>query len=137
MRNRPSIYGYSDLNNLNRWKVEMMVHFRRDIVGQPVEMIYGDTDSVMVKFGDGISIDRSLYLGLRASHMVTQHFEKPNLLECEAVKCPAIFINKKRYIALEREIVDDALKPGKIKVQGETGKRRDNFKLIAELQNPC
>jgi len=96
-------------------------HFQAG-VGQ---MIVHNTDSVMVAFGE-MSNERAWYLGKRASHIATCYFERPNELECEAVKQPAIFIKKKGYIVRERLWGSDK---GKIKVQGETAKRRDNFLL--------
>ena len=104
-------------------------HFQAG-VGQ---MIVHNTDSVMISFGV-MSVERAWYLGERASFMATAHFEHPNELECEAVKQPSIFIKKKGYIVREREW---ATHKGKIKVQGETAKRRDNFPLVAELQGKC
>lgn len=104
-------------------------HFQAGI-GQ---MIVHNTDSVMFTFGE-MSNERAWYLGERASHIATCHFERPNELECEAVKQPAIFIKKKGYIVRERVYGSDK---GTIKVQGETAKRRDNFLLVANLQKRC
>ena len=104
-------------------------HFQAG-VGQ---MIVHNTDSVMVAFGE-MPNERAWYLGERASFLATCYFERPNELECEAVKQPAIFIKKKGYIVRERLWGSDK---GKIKVQGETAKRRDNFLLVANLQRQC
>lgn len=107
--------------------------FREDIVDEPARVAYGDTDSVMVRFGR-ISIDRCFYLGHRAAAYCTIYFVHPNELEMEAVKCPASFVEKKKYFAWEYTYPGDK---GSLLIKGETGKRRDNFPLVAELQADC
>ena len=60
------------------------------------EVIYGDTDSVMVKFGvDDVS--KAMELGREAAHYVTQHFRKPINLDFEKVYFPYLLMKKKRY----------------------------------------
>lgn len=49
-------------------------------------MIYGDTDSVMVKFGTE-SIERAMELGREAAEHVSGKFSKPIKLEFEKVTC--------------------------------------------------
>ena len=83
------------------------------------EIIYGDTDSVMVKFGPNdlatvmalgksfIAIVKNVYpynltiqLGREAADLVTTKFIKPIKLEFEKVYYPYLLINKKRYAGL-------------------------------------
>lgn len=81
------------------------------------EIIYGDTDSVMVKFGPGdlatvMALGKSfighrkgrlpnqIQLGKQAADLVTTKFIKPIKLEFEKVYYPYLLINKKRYAGL-------------------------------------
>lgn len=67
-------------------------------------MIYGDTDSVMVKFKlqsdpsdkEG-QIRESMEYGRQAAEEITKYFDEPIKLEFEKVYCPYLLIAKKRY----------------------------------------
>jgi DNA polymerase delta subunit 1 len=67
------------------------------------EVVYGDTDSVMVKFklDDSLTMDEKIAaawkLGEKAADMCV--FPPPNELELEKVYCPYILYSKKRYAA--------------------------------------
>ena len=77
------------------------------------EVIYGDTDSVMVKFGCR-DLKTAMELGAEAANFVTEKFVKPIKLEFEKVRSydrpraeltsqvyfPYLLINKKRYAGL-------------------------------------
>jgi len=62
-------------------------------------VIYGDTDSVMVKFGVA-TVAEAMELGKEAASFVTEKFVKPIKLEFEKVYFPYLLINKKRYAGL-------------------------------------
>ena len=57
------------------------------------KVIYGDTDSVMIKFGSD-SIAECFDLGAEAAKFVTTKFVQPIKLEFEKVYCPYLLINK-------------------------------------------
>ena len=63
------------------------------------EVIYGDTDSVMVKFGP-TDLETVMAMGSEAAEFVTQKFIKPIKLEFEKVYFPYLLISKKRYAGL-------------------------------------
>lgn len=63
------------------------------------EVIYGDTDSVMVKFGVK-TLEEAMALGREAAAFVTTKFVRPINLEFEKVYFPYLLINKKRYAGL-------------------------------------
>jgi len=63
------------------------------------EVIYGDTDSVMVKFGVK-DLTEAMKLGREAAAFVTTKFVRPINLEFEKVYYPYLLINKKRYAGL-------------------------------------
>ncbi len=69
--------------------------------GYPADavVVYGDTDSVMVKFGYS-TVPETMALGREAAKYVTAHFEKPINLEFEKVYFPYLLISKKRYAGM-------------------------------------
>ena len=62
-------------------------------------VIYGDTDSVMVRFGVP-DLETSMTLGREAAEYVSATFIKPIKLEFEKVYFPYLLISKKRYAGL-------------------------------------
>ncbi len=63
------------------------------------QVIYGDTDSVMVKFGSD-DMGTSMSLGREAAFEVSKLFPHPVKLEFEKVYFPYLLMNKKRYAGL-------------------------------------
>lgn len=96
-------------------------------------VIYGDTDSVMVKFGVK-SIEDAMELGKEAADYVTSKFIKPIKLEFEKVYFPYLLINKKRYAGLYFTKPD---KYDKMDCKGLETVRRDNCPLVANMMNTC
>ena len=69
------------------------------------EVVYGDTDSVMVKFNVSgktgqDAIDESFRLGEEAADRISATFKKPIELEFEKVYHPYLLFSKKRYAGL-------------------------------------
>ena len=62
-------------------------------------VVYGDTDSVMIRFGVK-TVAEAMVLGKDAAEFVTGKFIKPINLEFEKVYYPYLLINKKRYAGL-------------------------------------
>ncbi|KYQ96665.1 DNA polymerase delta catalytic subunit [Tieghemostelium lacteum] len=62
-------------------------------------IIYGDTDSVMVKFGVE-TVEEAMQLGREASKEVTKHFIRPINLDFEKVYYPYLLMSKKKYAGL-------------------------------------
>merc|ERR1719450_1924461 len=97
------------------------------------KVIYGDTDSVMVRFGVSNVAD-AMKLGLEAAGKVSEKFVKPIKLEFEKVYFPYLLINKKRYAGLyftKAETWD------KIDCKGIETVRRDNCPMVAKMLNSC
>ena len=63
------------------------------------EVVYGNTDSVMVKFGP-TDLKEVMAMGSEAAEFVTTKFVKPIKLEFEKVYYPYLLISKKRYAGL-------------------------------------
>lgn len=89
-------------------------------------VIYGDTDSVMVKFGV-TDIVRAMELGQEAADYVSAKFIKPIKLEFEKVYFPYLLINKKRYAGLYWTKPE---KWDKMDSKGIETVRRDNCRLV-------
>jgi len=96
-------------------------------------VIYGDTDSVMVKFGVK-SIEKAMELGREAAEYVTTKFIKPIKLDFEKVYFPYLLINKKRYAGLYFTRPD---KYDKMDCKGLETVRRDNSPLVSNMINTC
>jgi DNA polymerase delta subunit 1 len=86
-------------------------------------VIYGDTDSVMVKFGVS-TVQEAMELGKEAAALVTQDFKKPINLDFEKVYFPYLLINKKRYAGLYWTRPD---KHDKMDAKGIETVRRDRY----------
>merc|ERR1711865_366836 len=89
-------------------------------------VIYGDTDSVMCKFGCK-TVAEAMALGKEAADMVSATFIKPIKLEFEKVYCPYLLMNKKRYAGLYWTKKD---KYDKLDTKGIETVRRDNCGLV-------
>lgn len=96
-------------------------------------VIYGDTDSVMVKFGVK-TLEESMLLGKEAAEFVTTKFVKPIKLEFEKVYYPYLLINKKRYAGLYFTRPD---KYDKMDCKGIETVRRDNSPLVSNMMSTC
>jgi DNA polymerase delta subunit 1 len=93
------------------------------------EVIYGDTDSVMVKFGT-TDLAESMRLGQEAADYVSEKFIKPIKLEFEKVYFPYLLINKKRYAGL---YWTNPNKWDKMDTKGIETVRRDNCRLVQNV----
>lgn len=90
------------------------------------QVIYGDTDSVMVKFGEK-DLTKTMQLGEEAAKYVSSKFIQPIKLEFEKVYFPYLLINKKRYAGL---YWTNPTKFDKMDTKGIETVRRDNCRLV-------
>jgi DNA polymerase delta subunit 1 len=93
------------------------------------QVIYGDTDSVMVKFGPE-DLEHCMKLGMEAAEVVSTKFLKPIKLEFEKVYFPYLLINKKRYAGL---YWTNPKKFDKMDTKGIETVRRDNCRLVQNV----
>lgn len=93
------------------------------------QVIYGDTDSVMVKFGPK-ELEKAMELGQEAASFVSSKFIKPIKLEFEKVYFPYLLINKKRYAGLYWTKPD---KYDKMDSKGIETVRRDNCRMVQNV----
>ena len=99
------------------------------------QIVYGDTDSAMVKLpslgSDIAALKKAFTLGPEIADMVTAHFPPPILLEFENVYWPFVQKAKKRYATCAYETED--LSKGKRSAKGLEVVRRDNATHLRDL----
>lgn len=93
------------------------------------QVIYGDTDSVMIKFGTN-DIREAMELGEKAAVFVTQAFIKPIKLEFEKVYLPYLLMNKKRYAGM---LYTQPNKYDYMDAKGIETVRRDNCLMVKNV----
>ena len=92
-------------------------------------VIYGDTDSVMIKFGVD-NLHDAMILGRESSEFVTSNFKKPIKIEFEKVFFPYLLLKKKKYAGV---IWTNEDKYDKIDTKGLEAVRRDNCELVRAM----
>ena len=92
--------------------------------------IYGDTDSVMVKFGVA-TVAEAMTFGEEAAAYVSTFFLKPIKLEFEKVYFPYLLLAKKRYSGVYYSSNPD--KHDRVDCKGIESTRRDNCLLVKEV----
>ncbi|GJN37713.1 hypothetical protein PR202_gb26694 [Eleusine coracana subsp. coracana] len=97
------------------------------------EVVYGDTDSVMVQFGVS-TVEEAMKLGREAADYISGTFTKPIKLEFEKVYFPYLLISKKRYAGL---YWTNPEKFDKMDTKGIETVRRDNCLLVKNLVTEC
>ena len=110
-------------------RTKMEVEARYNIANgysHDAQVIYGDTDSVMVKFGPK-ELEKAMELGTEAAEFVSSKFVKPIKLEFEKVYYPYLLINKKRYAGL---YWTKTTKYDKLDSKGIETVRRDNCRMV-------
>ena len=101
-------------------------------------VIYGDTDSIFILFPKWIQSKEDAFKWLKViCDEVTNHFlsleaGSPIMLQAEKAMRNGILINKKRYIFMKYEGVNDK---GKILAKGVETARRDNCKMVVDCMN--
>ncbi|ORX48063.1 hypothetical protein DM01DRAFT_1377023 [Hesseltinella vesiculosa] len=97
------------------------------------KVIYGDTDSVMIKFGVD-TLEEAMKLGQEGAKLVTEQFIRPINLDFEKVYFPYLLISKKRYAGLYWTRPD---KYDKLDAKGIETVRRDNCRLVSNVIQNC
>ncbi|EGV65370.1 DNA polymerase delta catalytic subunit [Yamadazyma tenuis ATCC 10573] len=93
------------------------------------KVVYGDTDSVMIKFGY-TDLSKCMELGEQAAEYVSSKFKNPIKLEFEKCYYPYLLINKKRYAGL---YWTNPNKFDKMDTKGIETVRRDNCRLVQNV----
>ncbi|CAM9492035.1 unnamed protein product, partial [Phaeothamnion confervicola] len=101
--------------------------------GANADVVYGDTDSVMVRFGVA-SVAEAMPLAEKAADEVSAIFPRPIRLEFEKVYWPYLLMNKKRYAGL---LWTNPEKYDKLDLKGLETVRRDNCLLVRCVVDTC
>jgi DNA polymerase delta subunit 1 len=96
-----------------------------------LEVIYGDTDSVMVRMGN-ISIAESFKRAEEMAEFISSQFPPAIVLEFEKVYHPYLLKGKKRYVGCKYE--GSPTDPPKMDCKGIEMVRRDNAPLARTVQ---
>jgi DNA polymerase delta subunit 1 len=110
-----------------------MIEFTKAAVEKEYEgadVIYGDTDSVLVLWSKGCSLEDSMRLGREAAGKISAQFPKPIKLEFEKCYYPYLLVNKKRYAGL---LWTSPEKHDYMDCKGIEAVRRDNCRLVANV----
>eukprot|EP00474_Spongospora_subterranea_P000728 CRZ01186.1 hypothetical protein [Spongospora subterranea] len=97
------------------------------------EVIYGDTDSVFIRFGVE-TVAEAMDLGKEAAVLVSGRFVKPISLEFEKVYKPFLLMNKKRYAGL---YWTNPERYSKMDVKGIETVRRDSCPMAQTVISTC
>lgn len=111
--------------------LETKAYVEREYEG--AEVVYGDTDSVMIKFGLD-EMEDVMKRAEEAASAVSQIFPKPVKLEFEKVYFPYLLMNKKRYAGL---LWTNPEKADYLDAKGLETVRRDNCLLVRQLVDAC
>eukprot|EP00928_Gymnodinium_smaydae_P049381 TRINITY_DN33127_c0_g1_i1.p1 TRINITY_DN33127_c0_g1~~TRINITY_DN33127_c0_g1_i1.p1 ORF type:complete len:1023 (+),score=215.96 TRINITY_DN33127_c0_g1_i1:250-3069(+) len=98
------------------------------------QVVYGDTDSVLVSLGRGRSLETAFAFGKEAAEVVSREFGAPVKLEFEKVYMPFLLLNKKRYAGLALTSPEH---PGKVDAKGIETVRRDWCPLVRQVVERC
>jgi len=109
---------------------DMIDMTKRYVESQGFEVVYGDTDSVMVDVGN-VSMEEAFEIGARLGQQATKLFPDTVLLEFEKVFWPYLLIKKKMYVGVKYE--DSPTDPPKLDCKGLAMVRRDNCRFLRTL----
>lgn len=120
------------VTHVGRYLIDTTIHLSETL--DSTEVIYGDTDSVMLRFTDNPSRSEVFERAPILADKITEHFsnngKKVIILEFEKVMQPYLLIEKKRYCALSYEEED---KPPKMDQKGLPTVRRDNTPIARRV----
>jgi len=93
------------------------------------EVIYGDTDSIFIKFPTK-DLGESMELAKKAASVITASGRKAHKIEYEKTFLPFILFCRKRYMGM---MYEDDVKKCKRKSMGIAIKRRDNAPIVKDV----
>lgn len=100
-------------------------------LGKGYDVIYGDTDSIMINVGD-VGLENGIQIGLELATKVTTLFQEPCKMEFEKIFYPMLLLAKKKYAGLLWTRAD---KYDKMDVKGLEPVRSDISPLQKNLSN--
>jgi len=130
----PCIPIASAVTGYGRWLIEETKRVVEALDPKKYEVIYGDTDSVMVRLRGVTNIAEALDIGQVMEDALGLRFKLPIKIEREKVFLPYCLITKKRYAGLHWERADA---PYYINSKGLISVRRDNALFASNLFGSC
>ena len=124
------------------YRAREMLHHTVELVHEFTEesdVVYGDTDSVMIKFKDGTDVEKAAAIARMVAGKITRRFEeetgtKDIILEFEKVYWPWLLMSKKRYAGLMwEEDSEGVMVQTKLDAKGIQLVRRDNCALAKRV----
>jgi DNA polymerase delta subunit 1 len=100
-------------------------------------VVYGDTDSVMIHWGGGVTLDETATLSKEACDLINREFPRPNCIVFEKTFKTYLLINKKRYSGYKCVLQDDGSWKMFLDSSGLETERRDNCQLLRDTLNQC
>ena len=142
-----SVYGYTGASTAQMYLKEIaasvtsfgrvMIETTKNFVETnypPAKVIYGDTDSVMIRFRNDptMTVGEAMALGRSASERISNElFVKPIKIEFEKIYFPYMLTGKKRYAAMYWASSETV--PDKMDTKGMETVRRDNCLMVSNL----
>ena len=107
------------------------IQFAKNIVETEFggEVIYGDTDSIFIKFPTK-DLAESIRLGQESAKRITSLCRKAHKIEYEKTFFPFILFCRKRYVGM---MYEDDITKCKRKTMGVALKRRDNAPIVKDI----
>lgn len=107
------------------------IQFAKSVVENEfgAEVVYGDTDSIFVKFPTK-DLAEAIALGQKAAESITRQCRKPYKIEYEKTFFPFILFCRKRYVGLKYETDTSHCKRA---TMGVALKRRDNAPIVKDV----
>lgn len=107
------------------------IQFAKSVVEKEfgAEVIYGDTDSIFIKFPTK-DLAESIELGKKAAQSITSQCRAAHKIEYEKTLFPFILFCRKRYVGMKYE--DDVHKCKRM-TMGVALKRRDNAPIVKDV----
>lgn len=96
------------------------------------EVVYGDTDSLFVRF-PGVSVQQAFSMGSELASIITSSTPDPIHLKLEKVYSPSILLTKKRYVGRAFEFPKD-LTESRFDAKGIETIRRDGVPITQKIE---
>ncbi|KAL7673118.1 hypothetical protein ACOME3_007989 [Neoechinorhynchus agilis] len=142
------IYGYTAAHFSGRMScvdvADSIVHFGRyhmisaanlirskSLYVRPIEVVYGDTDSLFLRFSKWPTVEEAAKMGKYLSSLVTASCPEPMKFEYEKIYAPCALLEKKRYAGLRYDFED--LTKSELECKGIEVVRRDGCVLASNL----
>lgn len=123
-----------------REMLNQTVDFVKQFTDNACDVVYGDTDSVMVRFDGADTVELAAEKATAAADWITEQFQKITgttyvVLEFEKVYFPYLLMRKKRYAGLMFEPDKDGMMHmTKLDAKGIELVRRDNCPVAKQIQ---